>query len=252
MNNILYICDEASSEVTDSDSNIEDTSHGNNMVHSISNCNDSACFHAVTAKSQLSSDKVLGMAQLSVTDATSIMQQRYDSETFRGILVDSRCSHILTSGVAQYLTYYRTFCLTPNVNTTKQTPIVFPNRRHSSPVTAIVRFPIAHRWLECKTHLLPMYLPLLLSLKDMYNLGIYFDNLANIVVHKSSNTSTPVLRKWEHVFITWSSTQVSYFTELELRNLHRIFGHPHVRKLANVIRRVTGNRTPHNTFRILQ
>lgn len=56
---------------------------------------------------------------------------------------------------------------------------------------------------------------------------------------------------WGHAFITWSTTQVSYFTELELRNFYRRFCHPHVRKLSNVLRLETEKQTPQKTFRIL-
>lgn len=92
INNILHIFEEAGSVGTDSDSNVEDILHGDSMVKFILNCNNSAYFHAVKPQYQLESGKDLGLPQFQVSSATPAMHQRYDSETFRGILVDCRTS----------------------------------------------------------------------------------------------------------------------------------------------------------------
>lgn len=41
---------------------------------------------------------------------------------------------------------------------------------------ATITFPVRQQWLSCEFHLLPLYLPLLLSLRDMDCLGIVFAN----------------------------------------------------------------------------
>lgn len=55
----------------------------------------------------------------------------------------------------------------------------------------------------------------------MDRLGIYIDNLSNVVVHKSTGDSAPVTRRWGHAFITWSTIHACLFTEQELRNMYR-------------------------------
>lgn len=112
-----------------------------------------------------------------VTDAAVAMKQRYDSSKFRGILVAFRCSYISTGGISQYLASCRDNGLVPQVKTSKKVAIVFANRRHISPQTSMARFPVKYRWPQCDPHFLPLYLPFILSFKDMDLICIYLDNI---------------------------------------------------------------------------
>ena len=100
-------------------------------------------------------------------------------------------------------------------------------------------------------HVVEADTPFLLSLRDLDKLGFYFNNLKNCLV--SPSVSVPVVRRFGHPFLLWgdvaSSFAVSVFTnsnqhnhesqltDLELRQLHRRFGHPSARRLAAVLTR---------------
>jgi hypothetical protein len=73
--------------------------------------------------------------------------------------------------------------------------------------------------------------PFLLCLADADRLGAYFNNVLNVIVRKDG-TTVPVVRKWGHPFFNVSMQEaVSFFTEIELRRLHRRFGHPRTERL---------------------
>lgn len=80
-----------------------------------------------------------------------------------------------------------------NVNNSHQTSIVLAKGSHKYHGTAIVRFPIHNRWLELEVNLLTLYLSLLLSLRDMDRLGIYFMDLSNKGINKALNDYTAVM-----------------------------------------------------------
>lgn len=149
----------------------------------------------------------------------------------------------------KYLAYCRENGISPKVDTAKSVAIFFANKRHTSPGTAKIRFPINSRWLECELHLLLLFLPLLLSLQDMDRMGIYVDNLSSEVIHKATSDSAKLTRKWGHAFIIWDQHVAWHFTEQELRNMHWSFGHPSVGKLSKVLQRVTEEPTAKTTFK---
>ena len=88
--------------------------------------------------------------------------------------------------------------------------------------------------------------PFLLCFIDMDRLGVYFNNIDNSLVIKS--TRIPVIRRFDHPFLLWESSLNSfitqffdcnpyYLTETELRQLHRRFGHLSAMKLSLLLER---------------
>lgn len=80
-----------------------------------------------------------------------------------------------------------------------------------------------------------------MSLEDMESIGIYFNNLSNLIIHPGSGERTAMERCWGHAFLTWSPLPYCPFTENELRIMHRRFGQPSVRNMAHVIAQATGD-----------
>ena len=86
----------------------------------------------------------------------------------------------------------------------------------------------------------------LLSLADMDKLGVYFNNLSNIVITPKGDI--PVVRRFGHSFLLWNTSLQSFITEsfkcnpcfltnVELQRLHRRFGHLSTRRLQKVLER---------------
>jgi len=73
----------------------------------------------------------------------------------------------------------------------------------------------------------------------MDKLGVKLDNLKNMLVQ--GDKFVPVVRKWGHPWLLLhqleKSVAWSHLTESELRQLHRRFGHPSVRRLLQVLQR---------------
>ena len=92
--------------------------------------------------------------------------------------------------------------------------------------------------------------PFLLCLADMDRLGAFFNNTINQVVQIGPGTgrSHPVIWRYGHAFLLWRTSAYSviteslsqnpcFLTEIELRRLHRRFGHPSVRRLHQILER---------------
>jgi hypothetical protein len=99
----------------------------------------------------------------------------------------------------------------------------------------------------------------LLSLADMDKLGVYFNNLIDRIVTLIGEA--PVVRRFGYPFLLWDTALRSYITEsftcnpcflisVELRRLHRRFGHPSVGRLKNVLERA-GHDVDHDTLEYL-
>ena len=86
-------------------------------------------------------------------------------------------------------------------------------------------------------HIVKADTPFLLCLADMDRLRVHFNNITNMVISEDSK-KTPVVRRFGHPFLLWNtalqhyiidicgiSSQLSFFTEMELRRLHRRFSH---------------------------
>jgi hypothetical protein len=83
-------------------------------------------------------------------------------------------------------------------------------------------------------HILDASTPFLFSMHDMDRFQAKFDNLKNVIVRKDG-TTVPVVRKWGHPFFNTKEAATAFFTESELRQLHRRFGHPRTERLYKLL-----------------
>jgi hypothetical protein len=76
----------------------------------------------------------------------------------------------------------------------------------------------------------------LLCLDDMDKLGVYLDNIENCMV--KGNFRIPVFRKRGYLwfFLDEKQAPVTFLTEIEMRRLHRRFGHPAVDRLYKLLK----------------
>lgn len=183
------------------------------------------------------------------TESTS---QDTDAPMLWNNVMDRRYSAVYWCRIAKYMTYCTTYRIQPNINTYLKTPIVFAKRHNVSPGTASICFHLQRCWLELQVHLLPLYSPFLLSLQDMDRLGIYFDSLTNNIIHKGSGYALNVIPSWCHALVTCNPTKSFFSTKMELGNLHRCFGNPQFRKLANFLEQATGRRERRRTYKLLE
>jgi hypothetical protein len=95
-------------------------------------------------------------------------------------------------------------------------------------------------------HIVNASTPFLLSLADMDRLKIYLNNITNTLV-TADGRSVPIVRRFGHPFLLWHAAESfvteslnenpCFLTDIELRRLHRRFGHPSVGRLEAVLTR---------------
>ena len=174
---------------------------------------------------------------------TYITSERYNSDEFYGIMIDTGASKRSTAGYGQYLAYKKH--VTPiQVNKTKAGAInvQFGIGSTSSIGSLLLDTPIG----IIEFHVVEADTPFLLCLEDMDKLNVYFNNLENVVI--TSTKSVPMVRRFGHPFLLWDKSLQSFIansfnnnpcflTDTELRQLHRRFGHPSAEKLHKVLER---------------
>ena len=95
-------------------------------------------------------------------------------------------------------------------------------------------------------HIVQINTSFLFCFVDMDKLGAFFNNIINQLVQ--SNRFHPVIRRYGHAFFAWyiSAFNITiesldhnscFLTDVELRRLHRRFGHSFVRRLQHVLER---------------
>ena len=168
---------------------------------------------------------------------------RYTADNFFGIMIDTGASQRSTAGYGQFVAFQR---LDPSVqlNTTTQgmVNVQFGIGSTSSIGSAKIVTPI----VTIEFHIVKVDTPFLLCLADMDHLQVYFNNLKNLLI--TPRNAVPVVRRFSHPFLLWNTSLSTYLTrsfdqnpcyltDVELRRLHRRFGHPSVERLARILER---------------
>ncbi|KAK2005367.1 hypothetical protein LZ32DRAFT_642395 [Colletotrichum eremochloae] len=147
--------------------------------------------------------------QQPTADAATFVLDRYSADVFQGILPDTGASNFSTAGHPQALALQR---LQPNATIDTNTA---GKAKIRGTITVTTPFgPIDF-------HVMPTNTPFLLCLADMDRLLIRFDNLNNTL--QQGKIVVPV------------SLANCHLTDVELRRLHRRFGHPSVPRLHQVL-----------------
>ncbi len=162
---------------------------------------------------------------------------QYSFDKFYGIMIDTGASKHFTAGYGQFMTYTRDIKdTTIDIAKAGAIHVQLGIGSISSMGSVLIQTTIGH----IKFHIVKADTPFFLCLADMDQLGVYFNNIDNSLVMKS--TSILVIRRFDHPFLLWESSLNSfiiqsfdrnpcYLTETELRQLYRRFGHPSAMKL---------------------
>lgn len=165
-------------------------------------------------------------------------ETRYDHEKFRGILVDTGAARGNTSSLKQYLAYCNHIGCSPTIDGSKAATCYFGNGSERSQGVASISFPLGALTITFYAHILrDAVVPLLICIDEMVRWGLYFNNIANRLVHSPTGQYLSVLREGAHPFIMWNPVINCHYSTSELRQLHRRFGHPHTDKLLQLLRK---------------
>jgi hypothetical protein len=168
---------------------------------------------------------------------------RYSANQFMGIIIDTGAARYSTAGHGQMQALQKLVPSTELDSSTKgAVKIQFGIGATSSIGTVVVATPVGN----ISFHVVQENTPFLLSLADMDQLQLRFDNLRNLLI--SPTKSVPVVRRFGHAFLLWNTSLTSlisesfslnpcYLTSAELARLHRRFGHPSVQRLSALLER---------------
>jgi hypothetical protein len=161
---------------------------------------------------------------------------RYDSDIFQGIMPDTGAAGISTAGELQALALKKRFPKSTNIFTAGKYKVKFgDNHEISSLGTIGVKTPFGTIHFE----IMPINTPFLLYLANMNRYGVYFNNINNTLVHNGKEYS--VVRKWGHPWLLLDEQKSTiiycHLTEIELRQLHRRFGHSAADRLYKILNR---------------
>jgi hypothetical protein len=165
-------------------------------------------------------------------DNAFISDDRYSSETFRGILPDTGASGVSSAGFPQVQALQR---LQPSlkINEAEKHKVKFG--AGSGTTIGVLRMPTILGIINFHVLLTPT--PFLFSITDMDKMGVKLDNLRNVLIQ--GEKEIPIIRRWGHPWwiIEASATAAFHLTEVQLRQLHRRFGHPSVNRLTKILQR---------------
>ncbi|KHJ33258.1 hypothetical protein EV44_g3270 [Erysiphe necator] len=160
---------------------------------------------------------------------------RYGPSQFQGIVIDTGAANYSTGGYNQWTALQKHQKVPIDKSTKSSVNVQFGIGATSSIGSIDMITPIG----TIKFHIVEANTPFLLCLKDMDSLGVFYNNLTNRI--QRGTKSFPIIRRYGHAFLCWGDiftqyiTQSSYLSENELRQLHRRFGHPSVRRFVNLM-----------------
>ena len=178
-----------------------------------------------------------------VTDTSVFLSDRYSRGVFRGILIDTGAAVRSTAGHQQFKALAQIMDVKLDDARAGEANIRFGIGQATSIGTVDVKTPIG----TVTFHVLPADTPFLLSLKDLDDHKVRFDNLENKLIQ--GEKQIPVVRAWGHPWMLLDPVKamayhddtivdrhtVCHLTELELRQVHRRFGHPSARRLISLL-----------------
>lgn len=144
-------------------------------------------------------DKVFPNATCNIIDSglfAYIITNGYLSDKFYGIIIDINVSKYSIPGYRQYITYTKDIKdMTINISKADAIHIQFDIGSISSIRFVLIQIPIGH----IKFHIVKTATFFLLCLANMNYLGIYFNNIDNLLVIKSIHI--PIIRCFDQSFL---------------------------------------------------
>jgi hypothetical protein len=168
---------------------------------------------------------------------------RYGPGTpFYGLIVDTGAAEHSTAGIYQFEALQQLTNVELDVSTKGSVKVQFGIGSADSLGSATIPTPIG----TIVFHIMPANIPFLLSLRDMDEHQMLFNNLTNTL--ETPKGKFKVIRRFGHAFYLWNTALEAFLTrsidqypcsltDVELQRLHRRFGHPSVDRLQKVLER---------------
>lgn len=198
--------------------------------------------HRITSK-----DKTIAPTEPKPYSFNAATSSRYNNSEFKGLLIDSGAATRSTAGIGQFEALQTIdSSVKLDRNAAQSSSFIFGIRKTLSIGTVNLDTPMR----QVVFYIVQADTPFLLCLADMDKLGAYLNNITNKLVQ--SDKTHLVIRRYGHAFLLWHisaypatiesfNPNPCFLTDVELRRLHRRFGHPFVRCLQQVLKRAGHN-----------
>lgn len=158
---------------------------------------------------------------------------------FKGLHLDTCANRSSVMSIAQYKAYCEEFRVPSRIDKSKRSTLLGIGGSSSTIGTATIPVPFKNLQLtiDVDFKIVRDNVPTLLSNKDMIVNGLDISLQDKVV--KLGNKTQPLILENYFFIHKWKPSDISHsmYTEPELRQLHRSFGHPSVTALTNLLRR---------------
>jgi hypothetical protein len=174
------------------------------------------------------------------------IDSRYNESEFKGLLIDSDVVTRFIGGIGQFKALQQLTKLQLDETTAESAKITFDIDSTTSIDSINLNTPLE----TIVFHIVQVNTSFLLCLADLDKLDAFFNNITNQIVQNKSSHS--IIRRYDHAFLLWHTSTYSitvdslnqnpcYLIDVELRRLHRRFGHPSIRRLHQILDRAGHN-----------
>ena len=139
---------------------------------------------------------------------TYITSLRYPTSTFYSVVIDTGTSRWSTAGYEQYLAYEKTHSERIDTSRAGMARIQFGIGSTSSIGSVTIKTPIGVFIGGIGFHVLETDTPFLLCIDDMDALGVYYNNVDNMLVTPKGTFS--VIQHFGHPFMLWDESLESF------------------------------------------
>ena len=178
---------------------------------------------------------------------TSSTSSKYDDTKFKDLLIDSNATTRSTDGIGQLKTLQKIDdTIQLDQSTAGSANFVFGIKS----IGSIKSINISTSIGPITFHIINVNILFLLCFANLDKSETFFNNVTNKIIqqHQKSFRSHSVFKKYEHAFLLWNIPtyvfisesiiqHLCFFTEIEIRRLHRRFGHLLVQRLYQILDR---------------
>ena len=165
--------------------------------------------------------------------------QMGEETRFEGIILDTGANRRSAMSIKQYKAYCREFHVPFDIDYQDNHNLLGIGGQGRAIGTATIPIPFVDLdiVIDVKFRILDTNCPNLLSLRDMKENGLDMSIQKNVITYKHKIQDLSVIN--DFLMHKWTTEDMEYalYTEKELKRLHRVFGHPSVVALQNLLKR---------------
>lgn len=173
-----------------------------------------------------------------------------DRNQFEGACLDTGASRSVV-GRAQAESYCKYMGIPLMIEEQQKKVFKFGSQKAKSLGKAKFYIPYANdKRMDIDIDVVDVNVPLLLGLPTLDEYKMYVNNVEDLIVCTSPKWSSPITRKFGHLYYEWGNDIL--YTKQELERIHRHFYHPHPNRVFNLMKRAEDPEATAETLEALE